>query len=296
MSTFLRKLVFALIGLLGGLAAWPIAEVILARQSEFPSFLIFTVTLGAVIGAIMGAFLGSGEGITLSIGSKIVPGIITGGLVGVIGGALGFLIGQGALFFISETVIHSNEALQSIGIPISRVIGWAFLGLFIGMVEGIRALSLTKIRVGMLGGLIGGILGGVALEYLKIRFPDFIFARLVGLVILGTLIGLFYGLFEKGMAQGVFKLLNGKLKGKEYLLVQRKIRVGSSGKADIRLSGYKDIADIHAILTVKKDAVTIRKGPSKNRILINEVKTDQHLLKFEDVVQIGSAKFLFFYK
>ena len=67
MSTLIRKLVFGLIGLLGGLAAWPLSEVVLANQAVFPSFLIFTVCLGAVFGAIVGAFLGSSEGITISV-------------------------------------------------------------------------------------------------------------------------------------------------------------------------------------------------------------------------------------
>ncbi len=296
MSTFLRKLVFGFIGILAGLAAWPIAEIILAQQSAFPTFLVFTITLGAAFGAVMGAFLGASEGITLSIKAKIIPGILTGALVGIIGGAIGFLIGQGALFIINETLIHSTKSLQSIGIPISRTIGWAFLGMFVGTVEGFRAKSWAKIRVGILGGLLGGVLGGAALEYLRVTFPNFEFARLIGLLILGMLIGLFYGIFEKSLSHGVLKLLNGKIKGKEYLLVKRNITIGTSEKADIQLPAYKDVADIHANIRIKKDDITISYVDAKNRVLVNELKVDNHQLKFEDVVQVGSAKFLFFYQ
>ncbi|MBT4091306.1 MAG: phosphopeptide-binding protein, partial [Deltaproteobacteria bacterium] len=56
MSTLMRKLVFGIIGLLAGLAAWPAAEFILALQSGFPSYLVFTITLGVFFGAIMGGF------------------------------------------------------------------------------------------------------------------------------------------------------------------------------------------------------------------------------------------------
>jgi len=296
MSTFFRKLVFGFIGLLGGLAAWPVSEIVLANQSGFPSFLIFTVCLGAVFGAIMGGYLGSSEGITLSIRSKIVPGIITGALVGIVGGIVGFLIGQGVLLFISEIVFHSNKSLRSIGIPISRIASWTFLGMFIGMVEGVRALSWAKIKVGLLGGIVGGILGGITLEGLGFYFPDLLLSRLAGLMVLGMLIGVFYGLFEKGLSSGVLRLLNGKLKGKEYLLVQKKIKVGSSVKSDIHLQEYKKVEETHALLSVKKDDVYIKPATDKGRVLVNEVKVGEHLLKFEDVVQIGSAKFLFFYK
>lgn len=296
MSTLIRKLVFGFIGILGGLAAWPLAEVLLQLQSSFPTLLIFTISLGGVFGAIMGAFLGSSEGITLSIKSKIGPGIISGALVGILGGVIGFLIGQGVLLFVSELIFYSNKSLQTIGIPVSRVISWTFLGMFVGMAEGVRALSLSKMKVGVLGGIFGGILGGITMELLTILFPELVFSRLAGFMVFGFLIGVCYGLFEKSLSHGVLRLLNGALKGKEYLLVQRKIKIGKSSKADIQLSGYKDVAEIHANIKIRKDNVQISKATDQHRILVNEIKVSDQLLKFEDVVQIGSAKFLFFYK
>ena len=67
MSTLLRKAVFGLIGLLGGLAAWPLAEGILSMQMFFPSYLVFSSVLGMTLGGVMGAFFGSIESITLSL-------------------------------------------------------------------------------------------------------------------------------------------------------------------------------------------------------------------------------------
>lgn len=296
MSTLMRKLVFGFIGLLAGLAAWPIAELVLSTQSAFPSYLVFTITLGIVFGAVMGGFFGSIEGITLSIRPRIMPGIITGVLVGAIGGAAGFLIGQGVLFLVSDMFFHSNKTLQAYGIPISRTIGWGFLGFFIGTVEGVRARSWTKIKVGMAGGIVGGLLGGIAISYLGLLSPSLTLSRLSGLLILGLLIGLFYGLFEKQFSQGVLKLLNGKLKGKEYLLVQKTIRIGSSDKADIQLAGYKNVADSHALMKAVSGDVVIKGLRAEDRVIVNELNITEHTLKFEDVVQIGAAKFLFFYK
>lgn len=296
MSTLVRKLVFGLIGLLAGLAAWPIAEFILSAQSAFPSYLIFTITLGIIFGAIMGGFFGSIEGITLSVQSRILPGILTGVLVGAIGGAVGFLIGQGALFLVSDMFFHSNKTMQAYGIPISRTIGWGFLGLFIGTVEGVRARSWAKIKVGMTGGIIGGLLGGIAIHTMRFLVPSFSFSRLIGLLILGFLIGLFYGLFEKRFSQGILKLLNGRLKGKEYLLVQKRIHIGISDKADIQLEGYKNVADTHALLKTINGEVVISPVQSTDRVIVNELHVSKQALKFEDVVQIGAAKFLFFYK
>ena len=232
----------------------------------------------------------------MSIKPKIIPGMITGSLVGVLGGIVGFLIGQGILAVTSEIVFHSNKSLRAIGIPVSRIVSWTFLGMFIGMVEGVRAVSWSKIRVGILGGIVGGALGGLTMEFLNAQFSGMLFSRLAGMMVFGFLIGLFYGLFEKGLSNGVLRLLNGQLKGKEYLLVQRKIKIGTSPKADIQLLDYRDVADMHAQLVVKRDVVNISQETDNHRILVNEEKVEEHTLKFEDVLQIGTAKFLFFYK
>jgi len=296
MSTSMKKLVFTFIGLLAGLAAWPVSETVLYFQTQFSSYLIFSICMGVAFGSVMGGVLGSSEGITLSIKPKILPGIITGIVVGAFGGAIGFIIGQGSLFITNEWIFHSNKLFQSYGIPISRAIGWAFLGMFIGTIEGVRSLSPAKIRVGIFGGFIGGIVGGCTLELIKFNYPDLIFARLIGLIIMGGLIGLFYGLFEKRFSVGVLKLLNGKLKGKEYLLIQKKIKIGSSKKSDIFLFEYKNVVEEHAYLTLKKDDVFINAVDKKHRVLVNEIKITEHKLKLDDIVQVGSSKFLFFYK
>ena len=296
MSTFMKKLVYGLIGLLAGLAAWPFSETILVFQPYFSSYFMFIIVLGLVFGGLMGGFLGSSEGITLSVKSRIVPGIIVGMILGAVGGAVGFWIGQGALWIVSELLVHSNKLLQAYGIPISRTIGWGFLGVFIGSVEGFRTRSFAKIKVGIAGGLIGGILGGIALEYFRLRFPDAFFGRLIGSLILGLLIGLFYGLFEKQFSKGVLKLLNGTLKGKEFLLLQNKIRIGSSKKVEIHLPDYKNVAEIHAVLKSKKTDLVVNNVNTEHRVLVNELNVSEHQLKLDDVIQVGSAKFWFFYK
>jgi len=69
--------------------------------------------------------------------------------------------------------------------------------------EGIRSKSINKARNGILGGFVGGILGGFVFEYLRILLPGNIYARLTGLVVLGLLIGVFYGLIEINLSKSV---------------------------------------------------------------------------------------------
>lgn len=296
MSTFTRKLIFCFIGVLAGLAAWPLAEFVLVYQAVFPSFLFFSISVGAVLGAVMGGFFGSVDAITLSVKPRFASGVITGLCVGLIGGAVGFLAGQSALLLMVQKFLYSNSSLQTTIIPISRIVGWAVLGVFIGSIEGVRARSMAKIQVGVLGGLLGGMLGGLTLEYLKLYLSTILLARLAGLLILGLLIGLFYSLFEKRFSRGTLKLLNGKLKGKEYLLVQKSTKIGTSPQSDIFLKDYSGVDGTHAEIRAKRGRLFLKSQPNKKPVKVNEDVIGEHNLRFEDVVQIGSAKFLFYHQ
>jgi hypothetical protein len=294
-STFLRKLIFVLIGLLAGLAAWPVTEIILYFQTLFSSYLIFSVIQGVCVGGVMGGFFGSIESITLSKRGSIIPSVFMGAVIGIFGGLIGFLLGQGVLTLVMEYSL-SNQIFINYGIPISRITGWTCLGLFIGSVEGIRSMSWIKIKVGITGGLIGGLLGGLSLEFLRLLIPEIMYARLVGLLIMGSLIGLFYSLIEHRYSIGVLKLLNGKLKNKEFLIVNKLIKIGSSDHSDIQLKDYTGIADFHAEIHIRENKILIANSDSKNPVIVNEYRIKEHLLKYEDIVHIGTAKLLFLYK
>ena len=74
MSTGLRRLILLCIGILGGVAAWPLTELIVGAQGSFPSYLLFVAVLGAAVGLLMGAFFGSAAGIFARVGTRILAG------------------------------------------------------------------------------------------------------------------------------------------------------------------------------------------------------------------------------
>lgn len=294
MSTLIRRFFLCAIGLIACLAAWPVVEITLLYQSQFPSYLVFNIFIGAVCGLIIGGFFGTTEGIISSVKVKIIKGMVTGFFIGIFGGAIGFLIGQASLFIIGEFFLHSSYKLQSFGLPLSRAIGWAFLGIFIGMVEGVRALSMKKIKIGILGGLIGGFIGGLILEHMSSVVPSMMLARLIGLLVFGFFLGLFYGFIEGRLSYGALRLLNGQFKGKEFLINQRRMRIGQSNKNDIKMDpDYYSVADAHAEMKIKKGEVIIHGLNPANPVYVNDDKIQEHQLKLNDVIKIGSAKFLF---
>ena len=296
MTAFVRRLILLALGVLAGICAWPAAELILFLQTGFPSYLVFSALLGAVTGALMGAFFGSAEGITSRVKSRIPRGMLLGALVGCVGGGLGLLAGQAALWLIGTLVMQSYGNFQRVVLPLSHAIGWAVLGVFVGAGEGVRAGSLKKIGIGILGGLTGGLLGGLVLEYSRLLFPRMGISRLIGFAILGLAIGGFYGLIERGMSFGVIRILTGALKGKEFLLNQRRMRLGRSPHNEIALPSYEDLADRQAQVRIHKGEVVLVNLEPRLPMQVNEQKVLERRLKLGDVIRMGSVRIFYKYE
>jgi hypothetical protein len=296
MSLAMRIFFFGIIGIFAGMAAWPFAELILFYQPSFTNLLIFNITLGIAVGICIGGSFGMSEGIISSIKAKVKTGILTGILIGAIGGILGFIAGQAALLFIGTHAFNSTGRYNQYGIPLSRAVGWALFGLFIGMGEGLRSRSGAKVRNGIIGGFIGGFLGGLVVEYARFYSPQSHFARLGGLVVLGGFIGMFYGLIENRLAEGSLRLLSGSMGGREFLLSQKTTRIGESEKTEVTLSGYRNVADYHVEIKRAKNSFTIVDAGTKRGTYVNDQKIEETRLQNGDVIRVGDAQFQFYKK
>ncbi|MBF0239272.1 MAG: FHA domain-containing protein [SAR324 cluster bacterium] len=146
-------------------------------------------------------------------------------------------------------------------------------------------------------GGVGGLLGGLSMEYSRLVLPQTLYARLIGFLIFGVALGLFYGLVRSRFSMGRLMLLNGKSKGREFLLLDDKVTIGSSADADIVLSEneYQDISAFHAELCIHKRDLLL-KPLGKKSVQINEVAGGERALKLNDVLKIGSAKFIYLYQ
>jgi hypothetical protein len=113
---------------------------------------------------------------------------------------------------------------------------------------------------------------------------------LAGLVIFTLFIALFYAIIEKRLSLGVLKILNGRFRGKEFIINQRKIRLGKSRRNEVRLNDYAAVADLHARLSVKRSEVTIEAAVPEVPLYVNDDPVTRQTLKYEDVIKIGSAK------
>ncbi len=287
MSILIRRLVYLSMGVLGGLAVWPAVELMLSLQHLFSTYLLFSLSSGAIFGAIMGGFFGMIDGMIAGVTRRILSGAGLGVLIGAGGGALGFFIGQMVLFLLSDP--------DSVGIAFSRALGWAVLGLCVGASEGIRRVSWRRAGVGVVGGFFGGLLGGAAIEIVPYWLPEVV-ARPVGLLLYGLFVSGMYSLVESRQSTGLLRLLNGLHKGKEFILNQRSVGIGEWRGNDVFLSGYGRVAERHAEVRELKGQLTLLALSEDHPTKVNDkhvVANAQQVLKFDDVIQIGTAKFLF---
>jgi len=293
MTLGMRIILYGIIGLLAGALCWPFTELILFYQASFPTLLLFSVVLGVAVGFFMGGSFGMSEGIISNSRNKLRSGGVAGAVIGSVGGTLGFIAGQGALLLVGTYFFNSAGGFRHFGIPVSRALGWAVFGLVVGVVEGIRSKSGPKVRNGIIGGFVGGLLGGLVVEYIRVLSPSSVYARLVGLCMLGLFIGVSYGLVERGMAKASLRLLSGRSKGSEFLLTQRRTMVGGVQSTDVTLAGYQSVADEHAEILRDGRDFTIVQGDRKKPLYVNDEKVERTVLHDGDVIRVGDAQFQF---
>jgi hypothetical protein len=270
------------IGALGGLAAFALVGLVSILKESFGSYLMFNIVMGACFGLAIGAVLGSAEGIVHGNKQKILSGLLYGTLTGIAGGIVGVFLGQSLLLRFARTLGEVPLVITAL----IQALCWMIMGMFVSLGEGIRSRSGMKLTYGILGGLTGGLLGGFILEMLT--------SRLVGLIVLGASITFFYALMEKNFSRGVLRVLNGAMKGKKLALNQRKLTLGLGDGNDLAIHGYKGVEEkCHAVITVESDGVLLEPFSHRYDVFVNDEKVQKARLKYEDVIRIGEARFLY---
>ena len=147
---------------------WLLAEFVMLGGQP-PEGTLDTAIMCAAAGAAIGAGVNVVAGLSnrqwLHLLQRIWPGLLGGGLGGALGGSIGNL-------------------LNSAGIP--RAIGFMFVGMAVGVVEGLYDRSAIKLRNGLLGGAVGGILGGFVLDWM-LATGSGMSSRATAFVLLGRL-------------------------------------------------------------------------------------------------------------
>lgn len=305
-------------GTLGGVLAWILTEPVPWLTTDpapgappRPVELTQTIVFGLMIGLAVGAVLAASYGSTSTARSSRY--LVAGAFFGAIGGALGmgvgqFLYGGLSVMFASMADNAIMKPIGVFGMVIARTLGWACIGLGLGLMQGAVNESLARSRNGAIGGLIGGAIGGFAFEILESlasgtadaagRTPMFFISgellRFLALTVTGSAIGLFVGLAERILRNAWVRVLVGRNEGMEYVLDGARNIIGRDEMADIPLFGDIDIAKQHAEIFSAGGAWAVRAmAPG---VSVNGIPAQQAPLADGDVITIAKRQIEFHQK
>jgi len=282
MSRRMRIYYYTVLGALGGLFGWQIAELLgfVGGQNVYLS----DALLGGAIGLSVGLLIGLAEGLlTRSVLRALRAGLISG-LFGLAAGIIGLPASEWIFLTIGQVT-----GLEFI----SRTLGWAFFGLLVGLTQGITGG--TQMWKGALGGAIGGIVGGIILELTRQLLGDPLVGKALGLVILGGCVGIFIALIVVLLSRAWLQVTSGKLQGTEFILDKflglkaPAAFIGSSVlKCDIALTD-PEVEPQHAQLKGADTHFTLEDLSMKKGTFVNDRRIQTHRLANRDRIQVGDT-------
>lgn len=284
-STMLQNLIA---GAIGGFLAWALQEPFFNESTgtHFAHVLMEMGIVGGIMGALIGVALGSVESILNHLAERALIGAAIGLGVGFGGGFLGGVVGQ---------LVYSGlggGGASSMGQQImARSIGWAVVGTFVGLGQGIAIRSSRKIVNGLLGGLIGGAIGGVMFDLIGMMVGGGAASRAFAITATGACAGAAIGLVEELRKQAWLNVVQGWLAGKQFIIYKDSTIIGSSPKCDIPIFKDPQVLPQHALIRAENGRYSVHSLQSGAAIYVNQQPVSCRVLRNGDVITIGGTTF-----
>jgi hypothetical protein len=247
----------AVFGGLGGLLGWLLFGVFGDKNVAEEGLTRQMLLGGGLIGGAIGYLVVSVEAIRDRALVRFSRLATYGVLLGAVGGALGMYVGDWVNYYlVGKLGADTRNVGVLLGTMFARGLGWMFLGVSIGVSEGIAARSLGRFSYGTLGGAIGGFVGGalfgLAYNFTKDRAVTdpaaAAFWGALALVILGACIGSLLALVQGMFQPASVKVLRGWQEGREYPLPKIANLLGREEHADIALFRDMKVEKRHAYI------------------------------------------------
>ena len=235
----------ALAGAIGGAVGWLPGELAaIPRPTEAALRYTLIALYFVVVGACTGAAIGSLDGVVNRVRSRAVQGGRMGTLLGLVGGAVGSLPGEGAF-----------EVLSAVNLGlVGRATGWAIVGVFIGVSQGLITRDRARMVRGGLGGLLGGYLGGGFFEIVSTTLARGSGSRWIAVVTLGASLGAFIAFFQEWLSDAWLVVVSsGRQEGHKHNLTKGETVLGRGDRDDFILYAGESVVPRHALI-VRRDA------------------------------------------
>lgn len=268
------------------------------RISESISLVFF-----AIVAALVGLGIGAIDGLMCRQLRRALLCGIAGMLIGFVGGFTSSILANIVYTLISTAAQEMRDAageLTTLGFLTQlggRSLGWALAGMTMGLGQGLVLRSHRLLLYGFLGGLIGGLVGGMLFDPIqKFLVPETSFsahwARLAGLVVVGTFVGAMIGIVELLARDAWLNMVKGPLAGKEFLIFKDLVRVGASPASDIYLFNDIEVMQNHAKIRAVADNYEIE-AVDHNIVLVNDRPVTKRKLRQGDQITLGQTIFVF---
>lgn len=246
-----------------------------------------TALWSCIIALFIGLFMGIGEGVFYGSKEKAIKYAAIGSGVSL---AMGFISGYLAQWMYAAMLGDDPSLLAS---SLIRGLGWAVMGIGVGLAVGLIKPEKKRILFCVLGGFVGAFIGGFLFNFVCEIIPDDIVARAVAIVIMGGLIGVGVGLLEQFAKQAWLKVIRGEFEGKEYLVFAGTTSIGNNGKNTIVLFKDKLVGPHHCDIVLEGSKYVLVDCGTPMGTIVNGMKTTRHVLKQGDAIAIGNSVLVF---
>lgn len=248
---------------------------------------IHTGMWSAVIALFIGLFLGMGEGIFYGSKEKAIKYAAIGAGISIV---MGFVSGYLAQWMYSAIL---GDDPSDISAAFIRGLGWAVMGIGVGLAVGLIKPEKKRILFCGIGGLAGAFVGGFLFNYVCDLIPNAIVARGIAIAIMGFLIGLGVGLLEQFAKAAWLKVIRGEFEGKEYLVFAGTTSIGNNGKNTIVLFKDKLVGPHHCDIKLEGSKYVLTDCGTPMGTIVNGQKTVRHILRQGDAIAIGNSVLVF---
>jgi hypothetical protein len=301
MALLVRIYFNAIFGALGGLLGWMLFGAFGDKSAPDDRLSQQLLLGGAFIGGFIGYLVVSVDAIRDRSLVRFSRLSTYGVVLGAIGGALGMWIGDRVNFLLVGLIGagggHAGGG-HLLATMLARGLGWMFLGLAVGISEGIAARSLGKLSYGTLGGAIGGFIGGAMFALLYLKALDKgattplwgTLGGALGLIILGACIGALSALVQAVFQPASVKVLRGWQEGREYPLDKADHVLGRDEHADIALFRDRNVEKRHASIRREGSQYVLfnNAAPAEYTLVNDEPVAQRRDLRDGDRIQLGN--------
>lgn len=246
-----------------------------------------TAMWSAVLALFIGLSLGIGEGVYYGSSEKAVKYALIGAGVSLV---LGYVSGYLAQYMYSEML--SDDPVD-FAAALVRGLGWAIMGLGIGVSIGLIKPEKKRILFCAIGGLVGAFIGGFLFNYICDIIRGDVVARGVAIIVMGCLIGVGVGLLEQFAKAAWLKVIRGEFEGKEYLVFEGTTSIGNNGKNTIVLFKDKLVGPHHCDIKLEGSKYVLYDCGTPMGTIVNGQKTARHILRQGDAIAIGNSVLVF---